>query len=374
MPDVSVIIPCLNEEETIKEVVTQSKKACDEAGISHEVIVVNNDSKDRTAAEARKGGAKVVEEPRRGYGNAYKRGIKAARGRYLVMLDGDGTYDPAGIPHYHKYAEQGYEFVIGDRFVTKKARKAMPWLHAHVGTPLLSRMARRLYGSKVRDAHCGMRLITKAAAERLKLTSQGMEFATEMVIKAAKAKLKTKQIGIPYHPRKGESKLNTWRDGWRHLRFMLLFSPTSVFFLPGTALSILGAFGLALFATGPVSIGGATMRTHPMLVSSILLITGTQLLMSGYFLRVLAVNHFGEHDRAIERLQQSITLEKGIITGGLLLITSLAIAGRHLAKWLSTGYGDLNIHASIIAITTAIVGIQIVTNAFYYVSVQAMTK
>lgn len=374
MPDVSVIIPCLNEEDTIREVVERSKEACEEAGINHEAIVVDNGSTDRTAEEAKAGGAEVVHEPRKGYGNAYKRGIRAARGRHLIMLDGDGTYDPAGIPHYHKYAEQGYEFVIGNRFITRKARKAMPWLHAHVGTPLLSRLTRWLYGSKVRDVHCGMRLITKEAAERLKLTSQGMEFATEMVVKAAKAKLKTKQIGIPYHPRTGESKLNTWRDGWRHLRFMLIFSPTSVFFLPGTALSILGTLGLALFATGPIALNNTTIRTHPMLVSSILLITGTQLLMSGYFLRVLAVNHFGEHDQAIERLQRSVTLEKGLLIGGALLVTSLVIAGRHLARWLNTGYGDLNIHASIIALTTAVIGIQIVTNAFYYVSVQAMTR
>jgi glycosyltransferase involved in cell wall biosynthesis len=373
--DVSIIIPCLNEARTIGQCVFEAKQASRKLPIRFEILVVDNNSTDNSAELARKAGAKVIFEKRKGYGRAYKTGLQQAKGTYIFMADGDGTYDFSALPQFYYYAkEKNYDFVIGNRFSKKLPLTTMPALHQYVGNPVLSALLRLLFGSNVQDAHCGMRLLTKQAYERMQLTSNGMEFASEMVIKAAKYNLTTKQIPISYSARKAPSKLRSFRDGWRHLRFMLIFSPTATFIMPGLSLILLGLWLLVLFLGAPLRIGSASLSTHPALLGSLLIITGNQLLLSGYFLRVLAVNYFQEKDQFIKRLQHTITLDKAMLLGAIALIMGAAVLITILTTWLQTGFGELNLTLSIIGFTCFMTGVQLILNSFYYISIQAIME
>jgi len=373
--DLSVVIPCLNEAQTIQQCIYEAKQACNKLPIRFEIIVVDNNSTDNSAKLARKAGAKVIFESKKGYGSAYKAGMKQAKGKHIFMADGDGTYDFSAIPQFYYYAkEKKYDFVIGNRLSKKLSHRAMPPLHKYIGNPLLSALLRTLFSSTVKDAHCGMRLLSKKAYEHMQLTSNGMEFASEMVIKAAKYKLKTKQIAISYSTRKAPSKLRSFRDGWRHLRFMLIFSPTATFMIPGIIFIGLGLFFMLLFLQGPIQIGTISLNSHPVLLGSLLLITGNQFLLSGYFLRVLAVNYFQEKDKLIKQLQKIITFEKGMLVGGISLLIGMGLLITILITWIQTGFGELNLPVSIIAFTFFMTGIQLILNSFYYISIQALTE
>src|SRR4051812_9086972 len=239
LPRVSVVIPCLNEAENIQECVTRAKRVLSDAGINGEVIVADNGSDDGSPELAKKAGALVVHEPRRGYGSAYLAGFAAARGEYVVMADADLTYDWNEIPHFVQKLNEGADLVMGDR-MDNIHPGAMPWLHRYVGNPVLSGILNLFFRTGVRDAHCGMRGFRRNVLPKLDLRTTGMEFASEMVIRAAKEKLDIRQIPIEYHPRGGESKLSSFRDGWRHLRFLLVHSPTHLFLVPGAVMLVLG--------------------------------------------------------------------------------------------------------------------------------------
>src|SRR6478735_3130573 len=221
---VSVVIPCLNEAEN---------------NIAGEVLVADNASEDDSARLAEQAGARVIHEPRRGYGSAYLAGFAAARGRYIVMGDADLTYDFNEIPRFVEHLDAGADLVMGDRMDNIQPG-AMPWLHRYVGNPVLSGILNFFFKTGIRDAHCGMRGIRRNVLPRLDLRTTGMEFASEMVIRASKEKLRIAEFPIEYHPRGGESKLSSFRDGWRHLRFLLVHSPTHLFMFPGTLLLVLG--------------------------------------------------------------------------------------------------------------------------------------
>ena len=238
--DVSVVIPCLNEAPTIERAVGAALEALEQAGIPGEVIVADNGSTDGSPELAERAGARVVHEPRRGYGSAYLAGFEAARGDRIVMADADLTYDFAEIPRFLEKIDEGADFVIGNR-MAKIHPGAMPWLHRYVGNPVLTGILNLFFGVGVDDAHCGMRALRRDVLPRLDLRTTGMEFASEMVIRAGKEDLEIAQLPIEYHPREGESKLSTWRDGWRHLRFLLVHSPTYLFLIPGAILSAVGA-------------------------------------------------------------------------------------------------------------------------------------
>ena len=231
-PLVSVVIPCLNEAGNIEECVSAAWNALDANGITGEVVVADNGSTDGSAELARAAGARVVHEPRRGYGSAYLAGFAAARGTYIVMADADLTYDFAEIPRFVKELDDGAQLVMGDR-MDSIHDGAMPWLNRHIGNPALSGFLNLLYKTNVRDVHCGMRALRRDVLPLLDLNSTGMEFASEMVIRASKHELDVREFPIEYHPRGGESKLSPMRDGWRHLRLMLVYSPTALFIVPG---------------------------------------------------------------------------------------------------------------------------------------------
>src|ERR1700677_1037278 len=239
-PLVSVVIPCLNEAENIEVCVTAALGALKDGAIVGEVLVVDNASEDDSAALAAAAGARVISEPRRGYGSAYLAGFAAARGTYIVMADADLTYDFGGIPTFGRKLDDGAQLVMGNRMGNIQPG-AMPWLHRYIGNPILTGLLNLFFRTGVRDAHCGMRAVRRDVLERLDLRTTGMEFASEMVIRASKEKLKIAEFPIEYHPRGGESKLSSFSDGWRHLRFLLVHSPNHLFILPGLVAAVLGA-------------------------------------------------------------------------------------------------------------------------------------
>jgi len=322
-PDVSVVIPCLNEEEGIAHVVGQAFAGLAAAGLAGEVIVVDNASSDRSAERARAAGASVVYEPRRGYGSAYLAGLAAARGRYVVMADGDGTYPLETLGEFVERLRAGAEIVIGNRFGGTIQPGAMPWPNRYIGNPALTGMLNLFFRSGVSDAHCGLRAIRRDVLPQLKLSATGMEFASEMVIKAGKRRLRVDEVAVDYRRRIGSSKLVRGRDAWRHVRFMLVYSPTFLFAVPG-ALATLG--GLAGVVTLAIWNSLGEPWTGVAIGFSMLAIVGLGTIQLGLFARTYAVVYLGEHDARLERGWRRFRLEHGLALAGVTLVVGLAIA------------------------------------------------
>ena len=362
-PLVSVVIPCLNEEENIEECVVAARTAMDQAGIDGEVIVADNASEDGSARLAEAAGARVVLEPRRGYGSAYMAGFAAARGKYIVMGDADLTYDFDEIPRFVEYLDGGADLVMGDRMDNIQPG-AMPWLHRYVGNPLLSGFLNLLYRTGVRDAHCGMRAVRRSKLEVLDLRTPGMEFASEMVIRAAKRGLVIEQFPIDYHPRGGESKLSTWRDGWRHLRFLLVHSPNYLFLLPGLVLTGAGAV-VVLLSILQVPLFGRTWYLHAEVAGALLLIIGVQVVSLGLCAHAYGSYFMGEKDEWFDRMRARFRLEHGLLLGGLTTLAGVAVAVVILVQWISRGFGELSEERlAVLAATLIIVGLQTFFSSF----------
>ena len=360
---VSVVIPCLNEAENIEECIRLAREVLDENGIPGEIIVADNGSDDGSAELAAAAGATVVHEPRRGYGSAYLAGFGAASGDYIVMIDADLTYDFRDIPRFVSELDDGAEFVIGNRMHDIQPG-AMPWINRHIGNPVLSGFLNLLYDTKVGDAHCGMRAFRRDVLQALDLRSTGMEFASEMVIRASKADLDVREFPIALHPRGGRSKLSPFRDGWRHLRLMLVYNPTFLFVIPGAVLVLVGALIMAaVFA--PVSIFGRSFYLHTLVGGSMLVIIGTQLVGLGLCGRAYGVYHMGERDPWLSRMQNRFKLEHGLLLGGLLALGGLVLEGVIVVQWLSRGLGDISEERlAVLAATAVIAGLQIVFTSF----------
>jgi glycosyltransferase involved in cell wall biosynthesis len=360
---VSVVIPCLNEAENVERCVRSAREALLHAGIDGEVIVVDNASEDDSAAIALAAGANVVHEPRRGYGSAYLAGFAAANGRYIVMADADLTYDFAEIPRFVAALEEGAELVMGDRMDNIRPG-AMPWLHRYVGNPLLTGLLNVLFDTGVGDAHCGMRAFRRDVLPRLDLRTTGMELASEMVIRAAKTDLRIAEIPIEYHPRGGESKLSSFRDGWRHLRFLLVHSPTHLFILPGALLAGLGTLIVAL-VVGGLSVLGRSWGVHALIGGALLMVVGTQVLALGLCAHAYGTYFMGERDPWFDRMRARFRLEHGLLLGGAFMFVGAAVGVVILATWISRGFGSLaDEHAAVVAATFVIVGIQIFFSSF----------
>ncbi|MGH7866981.1 MAG: glycosyltransferase family 2 protein, partial [Candidatus Dormibacteraceae bacterium] len=244
--EVSVVMPCLNEEASVGICVTKALAGFAACGVVVEVIVCDNGSSDNSIEVARSAGARVVRETARGYGNAYLTGFDAATGRIIVMGDSDDSYDFTQLGALVDKINEGYDYVLGSRFGGEIRQGAMSWSHRYIGNPIRTAVLNRFFGLESSDAHSGMRAFTRKALDRMALRCEGMEFASEIVVKAARAHLRVAEVPIIYHPRIGESKLNTLKDGWRHLRFLLLLSPVYLFLLPGTSMLILGITGQAV--------------------------------------------------------------------------------------------------------------------------------
>jgi glycosyltransferase involved in cell wall biosynthesis len=365
-PQISVVIPCLNEEEAVGRVVDQALEGIQRSGRSGEVIVVDNASTDRSAEVAAGHGARVVTEARRGYGSAYLAGLGAAEGEYIVMCDADETYPLQELGPFVDKLEAGDDLVIGSRFEGTIHGDAMPFLNRFVGNPILTGMLNLLFGVKVSDAHCGMRAIRKDALPALELHSTGMEFASEMVFKAYRRGLTVSEIPIDYYPRVGESKLNRFGDAWRHVRFMLLYSPSWLYLYPGLALLLLGIGGMLALATGPIDVFGRSWQIHTMLGFVALTLIGAQIIQLGVFARTYARERIGELDPLLDRLGRRLKLEHGLLAGGLLVLLALLGLAAVGVEWAADGFGTLGrAYETALLATVLGLGIQIVFASFF---------
>jgi hypothetical protein len=361
-----VIIPCLNEEAAVGKVVDHAFEGIRRSGRPGEVVVVDNASTDSSAEVAAARGAIVVSEARRGYGSAYLAGLETARGDYLVMGDADDTYPMQELSLFVDRLDGGDDLVIGSRFKGTIHGDAMPFLNRFVGNPVLTGMLNLLFGVKVSDAHCGMRALRREALPVLDLHSTGMEFASEMVFKAYRRGLTVSEVPIDYYPRVGESKLNRFGDAWRHVRFMLLYSPSWLYLAPGAALLLLGLLGMLVLATGPIDILGRTWQIHTMLGFVAMTLIGAQVIQLGVFARTYARVRIGEHDQLLERLGRHLRLEHGLVVGGLLALLSFVGLVAVGAEWAAHGFGVLGrAYETALLVTGLGLGIQIVFGAFF---------
>ena len=362
-PHVSIVIPCLNEAESIERCVTAALETLANEGLSGEVVVADNGSDDGSAELAARAGARVVHEPRKGYGSAYLAGFEAARGDFIVMMDADLTYDFEDIPRFVGILEDGAELVMGDRMDNIKPG-AMPWLHRYVGNPLLSGVLNLFYRTGVRDAHCGMRALRRDILPTLDLRTTGMEFASEMVIRASKKHLDIRQIPIEYHPREGESKLSSFRDGWRHLRFLLVHQPTYLFLIPGAVMALLGLL-ISLTVIAQVNVFGRSWDIHTMIGGALLLIVGSQVLSLGLAARAYGVYFMGEEDRLYTYLSSRFRLEHGLLAGAGLIATGLTLGAVLIVRWANRGFGELSeARLAVLAAAVMIVGLQVFFSSF----------
>jgi glycosyltransferase involved in cell wall biosynthesis len=365
-PQISVVIPCLDEEGAVGAVVDQAWDGLERSGRDGEVIVVDNGSTDRSAEIAVEHGATVVFEPRRGYGQAYLTGIAHARGDYIVMADADGTYPVHELGEFVAALESGQDLVLGSRFAGRIHKGAMPWTNRWIGNPVLTGLLNRLFGIHVSDAHCGMRAVRRSTLERLDLHSTGMEFASEMVFKASRRNLAVAEIPIEYHPRIGESKLSRFADAWRHVRFMLLYSPSWLYFVPGGFLFVLGIAGMLVLASGPVDVFGRTWQIHTMLAFVALTLLGAQVIQLGLFARTYALTHFHEHDALLERLWSKMRLEHGLLLGAGLVAAGAGVLVTVFVRWANRGFGALgDEYPTALGVTLVGLGVQTIFGSFF---------
>jgi glycosyltransferase involved in cell wall biosynthesis len=360
---VSVVIPCLNEAVSIKRCVEAAQDALRGQSWEGEVIVADNGSDDGSAEIAKEAGALVVFEPRRGYGSAYLAGFAAARGSYIVMADADLTYDLADIPRFVEKLDEGAELVMGDRMGNIQPG-AMPWLHRYVGNPVLTGLLNLFFRTGVKDAHCGMRALRRSALPSLDLRTTGMEFASEMVIRAGKESLAIEEIPINYHPRAGESKLSSFRDGWRHLRFLLVHSPNWLFIAPGTVMALLG-FLISLTVIFQIELFGREWDLHTMVGGALLMIVGTQVLGLGLCAHAYGTYFMGEKDRWFDYMRARLRLEHGLVLGGAFIGAGMILTAVIIGIWADRGFGALSEERlAVLAATLVIVGIQVFFSSF----------
>lgn len=360
-PLISVVIPCLDEAESIAECVAKARRGIAASGLAGEVLVVDNGSTDGTPELAERAGARVVHEPRRGYGSAYLRGFREARGRYLVMGDGDGSYDFEDVPRFVAPLHAGdADLVMGTRLKGNILPGAMSWSHRWIGNPILSGMLRLFYRTRVSDSHCGMRSFTREALLKMGLRTTGMELASEIVVAALRSRLRLDEIPITYHPRGGVSKLNGLRDAWRHVRFMLLFSPSHLFLVPGIALCGVGALLVLLLGGGPRQMFGRVWDYHALLFGCLAVILGYNLVLFDVFAKSFSMAAGLARPRQwLARLLGAFTLERGVLIGGVAFLLGLGLEGKIFADWVRSGYGPLMaVRGIVIGMTLMVLGSQ----------------
>lgn len=365
-PEVSIVIPCRNEATTIETVVRSARSALARDGYSGEVVVVDNGSTDASAELAEQAGARVLRQPIPGYGAACIQGLQAAVGELLVLVDGDGTYDLAELNRFVEPLKAGYEMVLGTRRNGLIQRRAMRKRHRHFLEPVQTALTRWFYHLRVSDVRCGFRSIRRDALHRLKLGATGMEFASEMLVEAAKANLDAVEVPVTFKAQPQRDRRSVG-DGWRVARQLLLLSPTRLFLVPGVVLLLLGV-GLELaLLPGPLTIGGFTMDFHFMFVGGAVAILGTQLLLLGVYAKTWAlVKDPALADTWIRWFNLHYSLERGVALGSLIFAGGLAINVWILADWLAAGAGILfAVRPATLALTLMVVGAELVFAAFF---------
>ncbi|HYZ89151.1 MAG TPA: glycosyltransferase [Myxococcales bacterium] len=368
--ELTVLMPCLDEARTVATCVRKAIEVCRLAGLEAEVLVADNGSQDGSPELARAAGARVVHVPAKGYGAALRAGIEAARGRFIVMGDADDSYEFSDIPAFVERLRAGDELVMGSRFRGTIHRGAMPFLHRVLGNPVLTWILNLFFGAGISDAHCGMRGFSREAIQRLSLHSSGMEFASEMVIRAAQERVRIGEVPTSLKPdgRGRKPHLRTWRDGWRHLRFMLLFSPAWLFLLPGLLATVVGLLLTAGVALTTIQVFGRTLQTHFALLGSALALFGLQVCFLGIFAKAVFVLDGIGKSPGIERLIESFELDLALLVGVLTFASGIAIDVHILAGWLKTHGGALPQTVTNLAIlggTLIGLGIEVIFSSFF---------
>lgn len=367
----TVVMPCLNEAETLASCIREARGALERYRLDGEIVVADNGSSDGSQEIAQSLDARVIPVSVKGYGAALQAGITAAGGEYVVMADADASYDFSRINDYVERLDAGYDLVMGNRFLGGIEPGAMPVLHRYLGSPVLSGLGRLFFRARCGDFHCGMRGFRRDAVVALDLRSTGMEYASEMIVKATLRGLRLSEIPTPLR-RDGRSRkphLRTWRDGWRHLRFLLLYSPRWLFLLPGLMLSALGLVGTIALLAGPRTLAGIRVDVNSLLYSICALLLGTQAVALAVLAKTFAIsNGLLPEDPKVSRLLTYATPERGILLGVILLLAGFATGTYTAAEWSSVRFGDLSVatqRAAIAALAMLSLGAQLCLASFF---------
>jgi len=370
--EVSIVMPCLNEAETLAACIQKARQGLDSAGVRGEVLIADNGSTDGSIEIAEKAGARVVRVNEKGYGSALRGGIQAAHGKYVIMGDSDMSYDFSKIDGFVEKFRQGYELVMGCRLPRGGgtiAPGAMPWKNRWIGNPSLSFIGRLLFNCPAQDFHCGLRGFSREAFQKMELKTTGMEFASEMVIKATLKGLRITQVPITLHPdgRSRPPHLKPWRDGWRHLRFMLLFSPRWLFIWPGLALVLLGlALGIPI-GFGPVHVGGIQLDTNTMLVAGAMLAVGVQVVFFGLVTKLYCVAQgLLPENKQLTTILRLFSLERGIVAGLLIIAIGIGFLAAAVLKWKAAGFGIISYPESLRLVIPAVILVTIGVQTVFY--------
>ena len=362
--EVSIIMPCLNEAETLETCIKKAQRFITENDLAGEVIIADNGSDDGSQEIARRLNARVVNIPTKGYGSALKGGIEAAKGKYIIMGDADDSYDFSNLNPFVRKLRNGYDLVMGNRFKGGIESGAMPFLHRYLGNPVLTGIGKLLFGSPCDDFHCGLRGFRKDAITNLDLQTTGMEFASEMVVKATLYKMQITEVPTTLSPdgRSRPPHLNTWRDGWRHLRFLLMYSPRWLFFYPGILLILGGLLATLSLLPSP--------KVHSLLYSSTAMTIGFQIVMFALFTKVFGISEgLLPEDRRLKRLLKYLNLETGLIAGCALFLMGTAASVYAFGIWGENNFGSLNptetMPIIIPGVTCLALGIQTIFSSFF---------
>lgn len=371
--ELSVVMPCLNEAETLAICIKKAQDFFEREKISGEVIIADNGSTDGSQQIAKSLNATVVNVPQKGYGSALRGGIEAANGKYVIMGDADDSYDFSNLMPYLLKLREGYDLVMGNRFKGGIKPGAMPFLHKYLGNPVLSFIGRLFYKSNIGDFHCGLRGFSKKAYYTMILKTTGMEFASEMIVKASLKNLQITEVPTILSPdgRTRPPHLNTWRDGWRHLRFLVLYSPNWLFLIPGLILMVFGLITSAVLISGPISIGSVNFDVHTLLFSSGFFLIGFQFILFYGLTKVFTVeNELLPKSKKYDRLFNFINLEKGLIAGFILVIVGAILSVLAYSDWQAIGYGNIEstaiLRRVIPAITLMLLGVQIILFSLFF--------
>ena len=370
--ELSILMPCLNEAETLATCIKKAQKALDDLGVNGEVVIADNGSTDGSPEIAASLGARVIHVAEKGYGSALLGGIKAAHGKYIIMGDADDSYDFTNLGPFLEKLRAGYDLVMGNRFKGGIAPNAMPLHHKYLGNPVLTGIGRLFFRSPCGDFHCGLRGFSKAAIQRLDLRTTGMEFASETVVKASLHGLRITEVPttLSVDGRNRPPHLRSWRDGWRHLRFLLLYSPRWLFLYPGLLLMLAGAVVSGWLLLGPRVVDGITLDVHTFLYAAMAIVIGYQTVIFAIFTKIFAITEgLLPEDPRLTTLFNYIKLETGIFAGALLLVAGIGLSIYALSFWISTSFGPLDpsrtLRLVIPAVTLLALGMQTVLASFF---------
>jgi glycosyltransferase involved in cell wall biosynthesis len=371
-PYVSIVMPCLNEEQTVAICVRKAIGWLERAGLQGEVIVVDNGSSDRSVELATEAGARVVHERRRGYGQTYLRGFTEARGEFIVMGDSDDTYDFSDLSALIEPLKHGADMVVGNRFSGGISRGAMPWAHRYIGSPIINFVIRLFFGTHIGDSQSGLRAFRRSVPERLQLRSGGMELASEMIVSAARAGMTITEVPAPYAVRQGESKLNTVRDGWRHIRYLLVAAPDFLFTLPGLAMVTLGVITSVLSFVAPAGLEIGSLSWQPVFAGTILLAIGVNSVLVGVVAKLYGASHgLRNEDRWVGFYRRWFHLERVLGLAALLFVSGLLIDALLFVVWASSSQVAMGGQLAALAQTLLIVGAELGMAGFLIVTVES---